>query len=290
MTVRGNPNFTPKNKRTFTAKYEYTDDQIQEFIIESRNGSIEARELLLAIFGNYLSKYTTMLYHGKFSYADYDIRRFLALYVKDPSVRYPLLRNKMKNVHIKSVNEIIRGLNYMAMRYCDEIDVDQTVKMAFLQCVQVYQRKDDIPFSAYLYSYYFYILKKQVDTFMIDQLGRKTFPLITSDDANDSDDGSEEKAPGFVGPSEPGIDELLSSYHIDEYWIAGDTASFPFNILTPQDRQLIKWRWVDKDRSSVIADRITEHPNTVREHFNKIRIKLRKAIEDYDKEEAEMYD
>ena len=43
--------------------------------------------------------------------------------------------------------------------------------------------------AGFLYSYFFYLLKKNVDTFLIDQLGRKTFPLI--DDDADTDPESE---------------------------------------------------------------------------------------------------
>ena len=75
----------------------------------------------------------------------------------------------------------------MAKRYGDEEDVRQTVDMTFFQCITRYQRKDSekgpIPFSGFLYSYFFYLLKKNVDTLLIDQLGRKTFPLL-DDEAN----------------------------------------------------------------------------------------------------------
>lgn len=76
----------------------------------------------------------------------------------------------------------------MTKRYCTEEDVRQTVNMTFFQCVQRYERKDSekgpIPFSAFLYSYFFYLLKKNVDTFLIDQLGRKSFAILDSSSEN----------------------------------------------------------------------------------------------------------
>ena len=41
--------------------------------------------------------------------------------------------------------------------------------------------------AGFLYSYFFYLLKKNVDIFLIDQLGRKTFPLIDDDADTDPD-------------------------------------------------------------------------------------------------------
>ena len=97
---------------------------------------------------------------------DYDIRRFIALFIKDNYARLALVRNKMNPSALKIVNEAMRGITYMAKRYGDEEDIRQTVDMTFFQCIGRYQRKDSekgpIPFSAFLYSYFFYLLKKNV--------------------------------------------------------------------------------------------------------------------------------
>jgi RNA polymerase sigma factor (sigma-70 family) len=168
------------------------------------------------------------------------------------------------------------GITYMAKRYGDEEDIRQTVDMTFFQCITRYQRKDSekgpIPFSAFLYSYFFYLLKKNVDTFLIDQLGRKTFPLITDDDF-EPEEG--EQQVGFkADPVEFDLDNMLAVEEINEFWVMGETAAQPFSELTVQERQLLKWRYVDGKRSSEIAESITEHPNTVREHLSKIRAKI----------------
>lgn len=170
----------------------------------------------------------------------------------------------------------MRGINYMAKRYGDEEDIRQTVDMTFLQCVVRYQRKDSdkgpIPFSAFLYSYFFYLLKKNVDTFLIDQLGRKTFPLITDEEYEPEEN---EQQVGFrADPVEYDLNQLLSVEQIDEMWVLGKTCAEPFDQLSIQERQLLKWRHVDGKRSSEIAEKITEHPNTVREHLGKIRTKI----------------
>ena len=61
-------------------------------------------------------------------------------------------------------------------------------------------------------------------------------------------------------------------------WVLGATAAEPFNQLSIQERQLLKWRFVDGKKSSEIAERITEHPNTVREHLKDIRDKIKSII------------
>jgi hypothetical protein len=176
----------------------------------------------------------------------------------------------------------------MIKRYCSEEEVRQTVEMTFFQCIQRYERKDSekgpIPFSAFLYSYFFYLLKKNVDTFLIDQLGRKSFAI--SEGASDPD--SEDVSFGInVDTIEHAVHDLAFAEEVDEYWVLGETATFPFDKLTVQERQILKWRFVDKKRSSEIALKITEHPNTVREHLTKIREKIKDIIKEAEKKEKE---
>ena len=168
----------------------------------------------------------------------------------------------------------------MAKRYGDEEDVRQTVNMTFFQCITRYQRRDSekgpIPFSGFLYSYFFYLLKKNVDTFLIDQLGRKTFPLLADDDSSEED---EEAQPGFKAPPvEYTIDQMLGTQEVNELWVLGQDCYPPYDHLTVQERQLIKWRYVDSMKSSEIAQVITEHPNTVRDHISKVKLKIKDAI------------
>jgi len=137
------------------------------------------------------------------------------------------------------------------------------------------------PLVGFLYSYFFYLLKKNVDVFLIDQLGRKTFPLI-NDEAN-TDPYDEKYEVGFkAGVKEFSLEQILCAEDLDEAWVVGENNYPPFDQLTIQERQLIKWRYVDGKRSSEISLKINEHPNTVREHLSKIKIKLAEIIEQSD--------
>lgn len=257
--------------------YELTEDEMQTIVKTAQTGDGAAQMQLLEIFGNFLAKYRALLYFGRYSMSDYDVRRFLALFTKDKQVRFFLLKNKLNEDGHRHVREVLRGIKYMIQRYGDIEDIEQTVNMTFLQCVERYEKKGDVPFSGYIYSYYFYLLKKNVDVFLIDQLGRKTFPLI-SDEESSEDWDEEGKTPGFTAPPEPAAEELLHAEYIDEYWVAGDTVMPPFDVLTLRQRQLLKWRYVNGERASEIANRITEHPNTVREHFKRIQAQLEQTI------------
>ena len=128
-----------------------------------------------------------------------------------------------------------------------------------------------------MYSYFFYLLKKNVDTFLIDQLGRKSFPLL-SDDANDNEEEGEKQVGFKAPPEEKDLDKWLVTEDVNEFWVLGETCAEPFSLLTVQERQLIKWRYVDELRSSEISKKISEHPNTVREHLAKTREKLRALV------------
>lgn len=269
---------TEQKKKSYKEKY-YTlqEEEMQDLIQKAKKGSTKSQEKLLEVFDNFLSKYVALLYYGRYSLNDYDIRRFVSLFVKDQYARFALNKNKLTPSAMKEVNECMRGINYMAKRYGDEEDIRQTVSMTFFQCINRYERKGSIPFSGFLYSYFFYLLKKNVDTFLIDQLGRKTFPLL-ADDAN-TDDDSEEKQVGFkADPISYSIEQMLSAEEIDEFWVLGEKNLPPFDRLTVQERQLIKWRYIDDLRSSQISIKINEHPNTIREHLSRIRSKIKDII------------
>ena len=250
--------------------------------------SNRAQAELLKTFHNFLTKYVTMLYYGKYNLNDYDIRRFTALFVKDINIRRFLLKNKLNDQGFKHVQECMRGITMMTQRYGDEEDIRQTVSMTFLQCVSRYRpayskikdkEEEVVPFKGYIYSYFFYLLKRNVDAFLIDQLGRRTFPLLSDEEVGGEDD-SDVKVQGFTAPPEPGVEETLGPDEVDEFWVAGDSAMWPFTALNQQERQILKWKYVDGFRSSEIAQKITEHPNTVREHFKRIRAKMQEIVGD----------
>lgn len=257
--------------------YSLPEQEMQELIAKAKTGSAKHQSELLKVFNNFLTKYITLLYHGKYNLQDYDIRRFVSLFIKDAGTRFSLMKNNINNNTLRNVQECMRGIHYMSRRYCDEEDIRQTVYMTFFQCIARYERKGPIPFSGFLYSYFFYLLKKNVDLFLIDQLGRKTFPLL--DDESSSDDEENAAVIGFkADPIEYSIEQMLASDKIDEFWILGERTGPPFDKLSVQERQLIKWRYVDGQRSSELSNKINEHPNTIREHLAKIKIKIRDLI------------
>lgn len=266
-----------KQKKSYKEQYySLGEEEMQELISRAKSGSTKDQEELLKVFNNFLTKYASMLYHGKYNLSDYDIRRFISLFIKDPATRFSLMKQKFTPVVIKNVNECMRGIHYMAKRYGDEEDIRQTVDMTFFQCINRYERKGSIPFSGFLYSYFFYLLKKNVDTFLIDQLGRKTFPLLSDESSGDE---SEEGQVGFkADPVEYSMEQLMAVDKIDEFWVLGEKNMYPFDILSVQERQLLKWRYVDGMRSSQISAKINEHPNTVREHLVRIRKKIKETI------------
>lgn len=263
-----------KKKKTYKETYySLPEEEMQTLIAKAKTGSHKDQEELLKVFNNFLSKYSALLYYNRFNLNDYDIRRFISLFIKDPFTRFALRKNNVTGQAMKDVQECMRGINYMARRYGDEEDIRQTVDMTFFQCIARYERKGSIPFSGFLYSYFFYLLKKNVDTFLIDQLGRKTFPLIA--DEPSSDDDSEDSFVGFrADPIEMTVEEMLSTDKIDEFWVLGEKNSPPFDKLSVQERQLLKWRYIDGHRSSQISQKINEHPNTVREHLSKVKNRI----------------
>lgn len=269
-----------KRKAVGANYYNIPENELQEIIEKAKNGDSKSQSELLKVFNNFISKYISLLLRGKYDLHDYDIRKFISLFVTDHNVRIRLRRNKINHGTYKAVNDTMRGINYMIKRYCEEIDVRQTVQMSFLQCVMRYQRKGSIPFSGFLYSYFYYLLKKNVDAFLVYQLGRKSFPLYTDDSVSSSfSDSDSDQYQMNAAPSSPSVEELLGTEEIDEFWVLGETSLFPFDQLTVQQRQLIKWRYVDGLKASQIAVKTTEHPNTCRAQIQEVREQIRDIIE-----------
>lgn len=257
--------------------YKIPEEDVQRLISRAKRGHNGSQEKLLWEFRNYLNRYVTLLYHVRYDPNNYDIRKFIALYIPEPSLRYHLRRGSLNQSGVAMVSKTLYDINFMITRYCDEEDVRQTVSMTFLQCVNKYKRsrskrnsEEWVPFSGYVYSYFYYMLKKNVDHFLIDQLGLKTFPLIT--DINE--ESEDEIAPGFQAPAGPTVEEMIGPEILNDNWVLGDTAFPPFDGLSINERQMLKWRYVDGLKASEIARKVTEHPNTVRENLNRIKDKL----------------
>lgn len=101
---------------------------------------------------------------------------------------------------------------------------------------------------------------------------------MLSDDSSDNEEEGEKQVGFKAPPEEKDLDNWLATEDINEFWVLGETCAEPFIFLTVQERQLIKWRYVDELRSSEISKKISEHPNTVREHLAKTRDKLRALV------------
>jgi len=264
--------------------YSLEEEQMQELIAKAKTGSDADQKEILKVFDNFLKKYVTLIYHGKYNLNDYDIRRFVSLFVKDTGLRFAIMKNKITSHTLREVQEVMRGIQYMARRYGDEEDIRQTVDMTFFQCISRYERKGPIPFSGFLYSYFFYLLKKNVDTFLIDQLGRKTF-LLLEDEDNDHFD-SDEAVVGFkADPVNYSLEQMLAVDEINEFWVLGEKVMYPFDKLSVQERQLLKWKYVDGKKASEISLKINEHPNTIREHLSKAKLKIKEIVANSDSHE-----
>lgn len=269
-----------RRKNASAAYYNIPEDELQEIIERAKNGSTRDQAKLLQVFSNFVQKYTSLLYRSKYDLHDYDIRLFISLFIPDPEVRRRLRRNQINHKTYKAVNDTMRGIHYMINRYCEEDDVRQTVQMTFMHCVNKYKRKGSIPFSGFIYSYFYFVLKKNVDTFLIYQLGRKSFPLYT-DDGVSSAFADENVSHSTVVPETESLEDIIMgsiNVDFDERWVLGDTAMFPFDELTTQQRQLVKWRFIDGLKASQIALKTTEHPNTCRAQIQEIRDEIKNIL------------
>lgn len=260
--------------------YHLPEEEVQSLVSAYQNGDEQAAAQLLQIFGNFINKYVSVLYNGNMMLNNNDVRQFLKLFVNDKALKQKLGKNRLSYADKNQLAEILSGLQYMILRYNTEEDVRQTVELTFLECAIRYERRGEVPFSGFIYRYFLFLMKKNVVNVLVSQLGRKTFPLKLEEDM----DGDEEDGltPGFEIPPEPGIEDLIGTHEINEEWVAGDTALPPFDNLTVQERQILKWRFSDGDSTRTIAERVTENPNTVRDRLNTAREKIAEGLRNMD--------
>jgi hypothetical protein len=88
--------------------YTLSEEEMQSLIAKAKAGDSKAQYELLKVFNNFLTKYVTMLYHGRYNLSDYDIRRFTSLFIKDGFVRFSLMKNNLNQAGYKHVNECLR--------------------------------------------------------------------------------------------------------------------------------------------------------------------------------------
>ena len=96
--------------------YSLEEEDMQKLIAEAKEGKLSSQQELLKVFSNFLTKYISLLYYGKFNLNDYDIRRFVSLFIKDPYVRLALMKNKMNSTHMKSMRKMIRFFSQKKMK------------------------------------------------------------------------------------------------------------------------------------------------------------------------------
>lgn len=276
-----------KDAAAISRKYYTIPEEDLQFIIKNaKRGDTVAQQRLLVVFDNFLKKYVSLLMHKRCDLRDYDIRKFVSLFARR-GYSGAIQRNQIDDKVYKEVNEVLNGIHYMVQRYSDIEDVQQTVHVTFFQCIERYERRGAVPFSGFLYNYFFFRLKKNVEEYLISQVGRKTFGLYTEDAASSSspmNDNSDMTQINSSVQRNTIVTEAqafgAAAADIDEFWVAGETAQYPFKQLTVNQRQLLKWRFIDGLKAPKIAEKTSEHPNTCRSQLHKIREEMEDILGD----------
>jgi DNA-directed RNA polymerase specialized sigma24 family protein len=264
-------------------QYNLTNDEMYKLVMEFQAGNESAGIKMMEVFENFLANFIKLLFYGVYDRNNYELRRFIGFYVPEGYLRFKLLKNQMNSSEMKQINDVIRGISGMVQRNCEIEDVQQAINLSFLQCLRVYKPRESsqggsVPIPNYISNYSLYLFKKATDTYLINQLGRHTFPLMDEKDSNEKTDYAEPVQQGMAPPVGPGLEEFLDREEFDERWVSGESAKGIFALLTPSERQILKWRYIDGEKASEIANRILEHSNTSRERLAAIKQKLKDAM------------
>src|SRR5688572_14688804 len=102
-----NPERKEKKRKSASNKYyQLPEDELQEVLTRAKAGDTKAQLQLIKIFDNFLSKYVALLYKGKYDLHDYDIRRFVGLFVTNTDTKNRLRYNKITYKTYQDVAEV----------------------------------------------------------------------------------------------------------------------------------------------------------------------------------------
>lgn len=228
------------------------------------------------------------------------------------ALRNALLSRKGMNWRFMESSKDLIGMLREQLSTMDDDDIDSIINVTFFQCLSVYDPKGkvrlelkkkgvdydglsevtkkkydklhpEVGFHGFMYNYFHYLLRKNIDKEIrgvmpgsgwCDLYADHTLPEFENSsmdpeyfDAEAVDQSSYQSA----------SDQSERDVAIDHDWVEGSSAQWPFDILTPQERWIIKARFYDRMFACDIADRLGISTSAIR---NRIRIAKEKLLEE----------
>lgn len=226
--------------------HEKADELVKRF----QEGDQQAGMELLEAFAPYLNRYMRML-GGEVNYGRRADRWFVSLFMLDPE-----LKQKLRKKHLgtefgrcvgaaRSYYQIVTD----TIAAYDEEDLRQDMIYEFLRIARKYRPMPGKHFAAYLTSSFPY---KVIN--IVKRIGRNPTMYGLADVVRYNEDRTAEISvpPELWVEEDFGCDEENDS-GLGLLWISGELCSEIFADLTPEERQILKLRYLEGFTDSMIA-------------------------------------
>lgn len=225
---------------------------------------------LVGTFQNFLNKYATMLWNDNVDYRNYDLRCFLACFIKDKDCRIRLRRGKFHSFDTrKRAEKVLQYLRFKLRNHSrDEIQAELVIP--FLRCAQMYRSKGK-SFEKYLYVAYRYTLKRHFDNIHLDVIDSHGILYGNLAEHEEEWEAEWEEKPALAIEFDAGM-ELN-----DPAWIRGDKGACNplFAELKPHERFIMAKYYYEELTDKDIARLLPYHPKSIA----RIRMRIKRQFQ-----------
>lgn len=239
---------------------QYNPDHLDSFNIASERKLLKTRSQdavieLIERFYPLLKKYLSVVKSGQINFGDMAERLFVALFLGDTRLKRALYGQAELTKDIRS--QILQRFNFIKETYghLENDDIMLDLKMLLLVLAKRYKRSNR-SFCCYVANTYRYELFRHIQKFNKNPLNIHYKNLQYEDAAKINtpdliDDGNVEDK---IYKNDMGLPDLS--------WIAGESCSDAFSVLTPEERKIIVKYYLEHMCDRQIADRYGLHVNT----------------------------
>ena len=240
-----------EEQRSKSPSWDEQEAEIADLVARSNAGDSGATSELLEKFEVYLKRWETLLIYRRFSLEATDIREFFCLYIRNRNVTRMLRSMNLNRQVMGEVWRISGELHYLVTTMMEREDVWQLIISVFLHCLRRYRPMEKegktIPFFRYLYYRFRLELKSELTKLTMDPVFSYGFYELNQEGGQ-----GETQKPTREYSYDQNFFEFQND--IQEGWVSGTDATFPFDRLDPHERQVIKWHYRDGLRRKDIAE------------------------------------
>ena len=236
---------------------------LQEYVFDYQDNMPGAAEKILDSFKGFIWKYTELISNGRFQIEDESLRSFVALFSVNQTNRKCAHQYKYKPTVAAGLSETVKRIKSLFAQYTI-VDIKNETIGTLLSMAKRYKDKDKPSFHNYVDKCFHYELYRAMIKLIKDPLTRSWYEPYNDDYQTDMNIPFEFEESLYKADQEwlvanadiitvpaknPYYDESL-----DLNWINGVTCCDALKTLSPFEREILKYKYIDKMTDEDIAD------------------------------------